>query len=140
MTLWQQDAKGHDTVCAKTMGQLLCGLLSALVGVDIEGEIDGALAFAQLVELGVIEMRAQRAGHVLKTGLPQRAIVEQSFDKDDLAIMADLLPCIQAALAAGQEAMGEGRADAAAVEVDDVLALTQREDDALIKSIRALSR
>ena len=34
--------------------------------------------------------------------------------------------------------MGEGRADAAAVEVDDVLALTQREDDALIKSIRAL--
>ena len=54
--------------------------------------------------------------------------------------MAHLFPCIQAALAAGQETMGEGRADAAAVEVDDVLALTQREDDALIKSIRALSR
>ena len=34
--------------------------------------------------------------------------------------------------------MGEGRADAAAVEVDDALTLTQREDDALIKSIRAL--
>jgi len=29
--------------------------------------------------------------------------------------------------------MGEGGADAAAVEVDDVLALTQREDDALVK-------
>src|ERR1700761_360481 len=52
--------------------------------------------------------------------------------------MAHLFPRIQAALAAGQETMGEGRADAAAVEVDDVLALTQREDDALIKSIRAL--
>ena len=34
--------------------------------------------------------------------------------------------------------MGEGRADAAAVEVDDVFALAQREDDALIESIRAL--
>ncbi len=53
-------------------------------------------------------------------------------------IMPHLFPCIQAALAAAQEAVGEGRADAAAVEVDDVLALTQREDDALIKSIRAL--
>jgi len=35
--------------------------------------------------------------------------------------------------------MGEGGADAAAVEVDDVLALTQREDDALIKSVGAVS-
>src|SRR5258708_36617107 len=34
--------------------------------------------------------------------------------------------------------MGEGGADAAAVEVDDVLVLTQREDDALIESIRTL--
>src|ERR1700677_3022579 len=52
--------------------------------------------------------------------------------------MAHLFPCIQAALASGQETMGEGRAGAAAVKVDDALALTQREDDALIKSIRAL--
>ena len=51
------------------MGQSLCSPLSALVGVDIEGEIDGALAITQLVELGVIQMGAQRAGRVLKTGL-----------------------------------------------------------------------
>jgi hypothetical protein len=70
VTLWQQDAKGHDAVCAKAVGQSLCSLLSALVGVDIEGEIDGALAITQLVELGVIQMGAQRAGRVLKTGLP----------------------------------------------------------------------
>ena len=69
VTLWQQDAKGHDAVCAKAMGQSLCSPLSALVGVDIEGEIDGALAITQLVELGVIQMGAQRAGRVLKTGL-----------------------------------------------------------------------
>ena len=35
--------------------------------------------------------------------------------------------------------MGERRADAAAVEVDDVLALAQRKHDALIESIRATS-
>ena len=46
--------------------------------------------------------------------------------------MAHLFPCVQAALAAGQETMGERRADAAAVEVDDVLALVQRKHDALI--------
>ncbi len=56
-------------MCAKAVGQLLCSLLSALVGVDIEGEIDGALAITQLPKLGVIQMGAQRAGRVLKTGL-----------------------------------------------------------------------
>ena len=39
---------------------------------------------------------------------------------------------------AGQETMGEGGADAAAVEVDDVLVLIQGEDDALVESISAL--
>ena len=34
--------------------------------------------------------------------------------------------------------MGEGGADAAAVEVDDVFALAQREDDALIESVGAV--
>ncbi len=67
--MWQQDAKGHDAVCAKAMGQSLCSPLSALVGVDIEGEIDGALGITQLVELSIIQMGAQRAGRVLKTGL-----------------------------------------------------------------------
>jgi putative ABC transport system permease protein len=52
--------------------------------------------------------------------------------------MADLFPGIQAPLAAGQETMGEGGADAAAVEVDDVLVLIQGEDDALVESISSL--
>ena len=52
--MWQQDAKGHDAVCAKAMGQSLCSPLSALVGVDIEGEIDGALGITQLVEVGAV--------------------------------------------------------------------------------------
>ncbi len=55
-----------------------------------------------------------------------------------LGAVANFLPAIQAALVAGQETIGESGTDTAAVEVDDVLALVQREDDALVKSIRAL--
>ena len=83
-------------------------------------------------------MCAQRAGDVLKARLPQYGIVEQSLDQNDLGAVPDLLPCIQATLGARQEAMREGGADAAAIQVDDVLALAQREDDALIESIGAL--
>ena len=68
----------------------------------------------------------------------QHGIVEQTFDKNHLGEMPNLLPCIQAALGAGQKSMCEGGADAAAVEVDDLFALIQRKDDAQIESIRAL--
>jgi hypothetical protein len=34
--------------------------------------------------------------------------------------------------------MGEGVADTAAIEIDDVFAMAQGKDDALVKSIRAL--
>ena len=138
MSFWQEDAAGIDTLRAKTMGQLLGGLLPALVGIDIEGEIDSARTFAQLVELVRVEMGSQRAGDVVKSRLPQHGIVEQALDQNHLGAMPDLLPCIQAALGAGQKAMSEGGADAAAVEVDDVFALAQREDDALIESVGAV--
>ena len=51
MSLRQENATCGDTVHDKTMSQLLCSLLAALVLIDIEGEIDGALAFAELAEL-----------------------------------------------------------------------------------------
>src|ERR1019366_5461928 len=41
-------------------------------------------------------------------------------------------------LAAGQKAMSEGSADAAAVEVDDLFAFSQREDDARGESVGAV--
>ena len=76
------------------MGQLLRGLLSALVGIHVEGEIDGAWSLTQLLELVSVEMRAQRAGHVGKTRLPQYGIVKQPLDKDHLGAVPNLLPCI----------------------------------------------
>ncbi len=139
MALGQENAMGGDTLREKTMGQLFCSLLAALVLIDIEGEIDDARAFSELAELGVIQMRAQRTSHVVESRLPQGGIVEQPFDQDHLGAGANLLLCIQAALAPGQEAMGERRADAAAVEVDDVLALLQRKHDPLIESVRTAS-
>ncbi len=56
MTWWQEDAASGDAMCAEAMGQLLGGLLAALVGIDVEGEIDSARSLAQLVELLCVEM------------------------------------------------------------------------------------
>ena len=139
MPLRQENATCRDTLHDKTLSQLLSSLLAALILIDIEGEIDGAFAFAQLAELVSVELCTQRARHVMESSLPQGGIVEQPFDQDHLGAVANLLPCIQAALAAGQEAMSEGSADAAAVEVDDVIALAQRKHDALIESIPTTS-
>src|SRR5271166_5582568 len=83
-------------------------------------------------------MRAQRAGHVGEARLTQRGIVEDAFDKNHLGAALDLLPRIQTSLRTRQEAMSKSGSDAATVEVDDVAALAQRKDDALIESICAL--
>ena len=40
MSEWQEDAARGDTMRTKAMGQLLGGLLAALVGIDVEGDID----------------------------------------------------------------------------------------------------
>jgi hypothetical protein len=52
----------HD----KTLSQLLCSLLAALILIDIEGDVHGAVAFTELAELGIVQMRAQRTGRVAK--------------------------------------------------------------------------
>ena len=101
MSLRQQNATCRDTVHDKTLSQLLCSLLAASVLIDIEGEIDDALAFTELAELGVIQMRAQRAGHIRKAGLTQHRIVEQPFNQDHLGAVANLIhayghPCSRA--------------------------------------------
>src|ERR1035437_1747221 len=76
VTQWQKNAPGSDATCAETQSQLHGGLLAALVGVDIEGEIDGARTVAQFQKLVRVEMGAQRTGDVVKARLPQHDIVE----------------------------------------------------------------
>src|SRR6266446_2558931 len=111
--------------------------MAAAVGVDIEGEIDRAWTVAQLLKLVSVEMGTQRTGGVAKTRLPQHPEIEQTFDQNHRGKLANRFPGEQAALGAGEESMGEGGSDAAAVEVDDASALAAREDDAPVESVAA---
>jgi len=70
VALRQHDAASSDASSAKTVGQLLCRMLAALVGIDIEGEIVRAWTMSELAELGIAKMGSQRAGHVFKACLP----------------------------------------------------------------------
>jgi hypothetical protein len=81
-------------MCSKTTAELLGVLLAALVGIVIEGEKDGALAFEQLTKLAVVKVGSRRSGHVVEARLPQHSIVEQSFDQDHFRIMPDAFPVI----------------------------------------------
>ncbi len=99
MALGQEDAASDDALRLETMCKLLRGLLAAAV--DIEGEINGARAVAQLPKLVSVKMRAQRAGDVAKTRLPQHSIVEQPLDENHLRALLNLFPTIQATLRAG---------------------------------------
>jgi len=62
VAIGQENAARGDALRVQTLCQLLRGLLSAAVGVDIEGEINRAWTVAQLLKLFSAEMGAQRAG------------------------------------------------------------------------------
>jgi len=101
VAIGQEDAASDDALQPETMCELLRGLLAAAIGIDIEGEVNGARAVAQLPKLVSVKMRAQRAGDVAKTRLPQHGIVEQSLDENHLRALLNLFPTIQATLRAG---------------------------------------
>ena len=137
MALGQEHAARGDAFCSEMLCELLGGLLAAAVGIDIEGEINGAWTIAQLSKLVSAEMRAERAGEVAKPRLPQHGIIEQTLDENHFGTLLNLFPGIQTTLGAGKESMSDGRSDAAAVEVDDVSTPMAREDDALVESVAA---
>ena len=101
MAIGQENAASGDALRAQTLRYLLRGLLSAAVGVDIEGEINGARAFAQLLKLVSVEMGAQRTGGVVKTRLPQHREIEQTLDQNHHGKLANRFPGKQATLGAG---------------------------------------
>ena len=85
----QEDAASDDALRPETIGQLLRGLLAAAVGVDVEGEINGARAVAQLSKLAGGEMSAQRTGSVAETCLPQHRQIEHTFDENHAGELAN---------------------------------------------------
>ena len=62
MAWGQKDAASGDGLRPETKGEFLGGPLAAAVGVNVEGEINGARAVAQLSKLAGGEMGAQRTG------------------------------------------------------------------------------
>ena len=79
-------------------------LLAAAVAVGIKGEIDGSrAAVAQLPKLVCIEMVSHRTGDVVKTGLPQRGVVEQTLDENHFRRLPDWLPQVQPTLGPRQK-------------------------------------
>ena len=138
MAIGQEQAASEDALCPETNCELLRGVLATAVGVDIEGEINGARTVAQLLKLAGVQMCAQRAGDVAKTRLPQDGIIEQPLDENHLGALLNLFPSIQTTLRAGEESMGEGASDTAAVEIDDAAALQAGKHHAPVEGIAAL--
>jgi hypothetical protein len=58
VALGEEDAAGSDTMHTQKMGQLQCRVLAALIGIDIEGEINSAWSVAKLSKLVRVEMGA----------------------------------------------------------------------------------
>src|SRR5580658_8875686 len=107
-------------------GKRLRRLLTTAIRVVVKGNIDSSRGVAELPKLARIEMGSQRAGDVLKSGLPHRGIVEQPFDQYHFRIGLDSLPQVQAALSAWQKTVSWRRIrKAAAIKI-----AFQRKDDA----------
>src|SRR4030095_10272271 len=127
-----------EALCPETKCKLLRSVLATAVGVCIEGEINGTRTVAQLLKLARVQMRAERAGDVAKTCLPQHCIVEQPLDENDLGALLRVIPPVQATFRAVKESMGEGGSDTAAVEIDNTPALATWEDHTPVEGIAAM--
>src|ERR1017187_4972120 len=88
----QGDSANGLALLLEPVRQPLCRLLAATVAVGVKGEIDGSRAVAQLPKLVCIEMVSHRAGEVVKTGLPQHGVVEETLDENHFRASPDLLP------------------------------------------------
>ena len=102
MALGQEHTASREALRAKTLCELLRGLLAATVGIGIEGEINGARTIAQLLKLASVQMCAERAGNLVKARLPQHGVVEQALNENHLGTVLNRLPGIQATLGAGE--------------------------------------
>ena len=103
VAIGQGDNSNRNVCTSELRGQTPGSLATAAVAVSIEGQPHSPMVAAQLLILWCIQMRAQRAGDVVKTCLPQCGIVEETFDQNDLRSGSDVVPSVKAALAAWQE-------------------------------------
>ena len=120
------------------MEESIGGTLAGLVLILIEGEVDAAVGvFAQLGQLRRSQVGADGTGGIAESRLPQHGEIEQPLDQDYVAELPDRLPSEQTAFGTWREAMREGIANTAALQVDDGMLLAARENHAVAKSIEA---
>src|SRR5215471_11468244 len=122
----------------ETLKEIVGGILAGLVLILIEGDVDTAVGvFAQLGQLRRSQVGADGTGGIAESRLPQHGEIEQSLDQDYVAELPDRSPGEQAAFRTWQEAMGEGIANTAPIQVDDVILLAAGKNHAVAKSIEA---
>src|SRR5258708_4913365 len=78
VAIGQRDSANVHALLSEPAGERLRRLLPTAVRVGIKGQINGPRTVAQLPILVHIEMISHRAGEVVKTGLPQDGVVEQT--------------------------------------------------------------
>ena len=86
MAVGQRDGANVYALLGEPAGKRLRRLLAAAVRVGIKGQIDGSRTVAELPKLARIEMGSHRAGDVVKAGLPQDGVVEQTLDENHFRI------------------------------------------------------
>src|SRR6516225_9132052 len=67
-------------------------LLPAAIGVEIKGEINRARSVTELPKLIGAEVVPQCTGEVMKSGLAQHDVIEQSLDDDHLRTVLNSVP------------------------------------------------
>ena len=98
---------GRDAGAFQAQREMMRSLLAGLIFVLVEGDVDGtAWLLGKLRPLSGRQLRADGAGGVAKTGLPQHGQIEQTFDQDHGGEAADRLPGEQSAFGARQQAVG----------------------------------
>ena len=113
--------------------------MASLILILIEGDVDTAVGiFAQLGQLRWRQVGTDGTSGIAESRLPQHGEIEQPLDQDYVAELPDRLPSEQTAFGTWQEAMREGIANTAALQVDDGMLLAARENHAVAKSIEAL--
>ena len=114
-------------------------LLASLVGIVVESDIDATAGLVtKLRPLRGCQMCADGTGGVAPASLPEHGQIKQAFHQDHVGEGADRFPGKQATLGTRQQAMGESRAHAAAIEIHHAPLLAAGEDDAPAKGVPAL--
>ena len=77
---------------AESAGKRLSRLLTTTVPIGIKSQVDGSRTVTELPVLVSAEVISHRAGDVVKTGLPQHRVIEQSLDENHFRISPGLRP------------------------------------------------